>query len=256
VAVIGLAVIVQALTVFGKSQQANPEGHPTFEVVSVRPAGPLRAIPHTDGRMYHNTRPLRFTDRTVVGTDTLMNIIQIAYSAEDWEIDGPGWMDSLTYTISATMPPDTSREKACLMLRAMLVERFGLKFRREKREIPVYALIEAKGGFKLREARDPGPRYVSVVGGVFEATGSIDDIVGSFRTFTENNAPVLNMTGIRGIYGWKFDWNRDPNVDFQSQYSPEFWNALRRYAGLTIEKRKVPRDIMVIDSAEREPTPN
>ena len=38
------------------------------------------------------------------------------------------------------------------MLRALLVERFGLKFHREAKEFSIYELTVAKGGAKLRRA--------------------------------------------------------------------------------------------------------
>jgi uncharacterized protein (TIGR03435 family) len=163
-------------------------------------------------------------------------------------------MDSLTYDISATMPPNTARETVRLMLRTMLAERFGLKFHREQREIPVYALVEAKSGFKLHEATDPGPRYLNAGGGTFTQTGSLDDMAGAFHTFTDR--PILNMTGIKGTYHVEFHWTPDYSVDFQRQYSPEFWAAVQHEAGLKVEKRNVLRDVMVIDHVEREPTPN
>ncbi len=256
VAAMALGFMVQIRAVFATSRQANAERYLTFEVASVKPAGPLRGVRQADGRTYFSRRPFRYTERTVTATETLSGIIQHAYSVEDWELEGPAWIHSLTYEISATMPPGTSKEDARLMLRAVLAERFGLKFHREKREIPVYALVEAKGGFKLREVTDPGPKYASMVGGTFEATGTIDDVAAAFRTFTDDNRPVLNMTGIKGVFHWKFRWNTDPTVDFQRQYSPEFWNAVERNVGLRVEKRKAARDVIVIDSVERAPTPN
>jgi uncharacterized protein (TIGR03435 family) len=39
------------------------------------------------------------------------------------------------------------------MLQSLLAERFGLKIRREVRQAPVYALVRAKGGAKLRERK-------------------------------------------------------------------------------------------------------
>jgi uncharacterized protein (TIGR03435 family) len=38
------------------------------------------------------------------------------------------------------------------MLRALLEDRFALKIRRETREMPVYLLTVAKGGFKLQQS--------------------------------------------------------------------------------------------------------
>jgi len=252
--VIAVWLLTQMVAVCGTAQEAKMSGDPAFEVVSVKSAGPVRSIPHPDGRSYGSTRPFRYTDRTVTANQALIYIVAQAYSVESWEIEGPGLMDSLTYDISATMPPNTSKETARLMLRTMLAERFGFKFHREKREIPVYALVEAKSGFKLHEATDPGPRYINMGGGSFIGTGTLDHIAGAFPNFADR--PILNMTGIKGTYHVEFHWTPDYSVDFQRQYSPEFWAAVQREVGLKLEKRNVLRDVMVIDHVEREPAPN
>ena len=51
---------------------------------------------------------------------------------------------------SAPAPRDTILE----MLQTLLADRFKLAFHREKRELPVYALVVSKNGPKLTEAKD------------------------------------------------------------------------------------------------------
>ena len=64
---------------------------------------------------------------------------------------GPGWIDSERYTINAKAENDAN---AYLMegplLQTLLENRFKLKIHRETREIPVYNLVVAKGGPKLK----------------------------------------------------------------------------------------------------------
>ena len=51
------------------------------------------------------------------------------------------------------------------MLRALLVERFGLKFHRQEKEFSIYELTVARGGSKLKLAANPDdpPEIVGVV---------------------------------------------------------------------------------------------
>ena len=72
------------------------------------------------------------------------------------------------------------------------------------------------------------------------------------RSFCDS--PVVNLTGIQGIYHVEFAWTRDPGG--AGCYDPGFWEALERETGLKGEKRKLPRDVIVIDHAERVPTEN
>jgi uncharacterized protein (TIGR03435 family) len=64
---------------------------------------------------------------------------------------------STNYTIVATMPPDTTKEQFQKMLQNLLAERFHLKFHRETRNFPGYALVVDKGGPKFQEVASTVP---------------------------------------------------------------------------------------------------
>jgi uncharacterized protein (TIGR03435 family) len=60
------------------------------------------------------------------------------------------------FTITATMPPETTKEQFHLMLQNLLTDRFHLTMHHETREFPGYDMIVASGGPKLKEwAPDP-----------------------------------------------------------------------------------------------------
>lgn len=139
------------------------------------------------------------------------------------------------------------------MLRTMLAERFGLKFHRESRNITVYALVVGKHGFKLREATDPQGSYTQKLGS-FVATGSLNHMTSYFRNFSDR--PLVNMTGVQGIYHIDLHWAPEDGRTSSGTYDPLFWMVAERDTGLKIEKRDVPRDVLVIDHAEREPSAN
>jgi uncharacterized protein (TIGR03435 family) len=79
---------------------------------------------------------------------------------KDYQISG---LDSLgaamsaqRFNIQATLPEGATEKQVPQMLQAMLAERFKLVIHRETRDQPVYALIVAKGGPKLKDA-EPDP---------------------------------------------------------------------------------------------------
>jgi uncharacterized protein (TIGR03435 family) len=71
---------------------------------------------------------------------------------EDYQIlGGPDWMNTEGYDVEAKAPGDPPLQQVRgPMLLALLADRFKLKFHRETREMPVYALLPAKGGLKLK----------------------------------------------------------------------------------------------------------
>jgi uncharacterized protein (TIGR03435 family) len=75
-----------------------------------------------------------------------------AYDLKDYQIAGPAWMDSERYQIAAKIPAGADRPAMGRMLQALLTERFHLESRRERRKMPVYSLMVAKNGPKLRES--------------------------------------------------------------------------------------------------------
>ena len=69
----------------------------------------------------------------------------------------PSWIDDSSagdanyFTITATMPPNTTTEQFQLMLQNLLAERFHLVVHHETKGFPGYELVLANGGSKLKE---------------------------------------------------------------------------------------------------------
>src|SRR5580704_10080599 len=140
------------------AQGAAADAKPlTYDVVSVKQnkSGP--------GMMRIMNQPERYST-TNVG---LKQVIQNAYGLKMPDlISGlPGWADSAAFDIEAkmdvetiaelkAMPKEQADEQRRQMMQAMLADRFKLKVHRETKELPVYSLVIAKGGFKLKDA-DP-----------------------------------------------------------------------------------------------------
>jgi uncharacterized protein (TIGR03435 family) len=108
------------------------------------------------------------------------------------------------------MPAGTPRETARLLLRSRLADGFGLKLHCGQRGVPLYALIEAQGGFQLRPAYDPAQtsRVMNtplLTGAGFGANvapylpavaASIADVAAWLNH--QKDAPVIDLTKDRG----------------------------------------------------------
>jgi bla regulator protein blaR1 len=145
--VTGMLLLAAAWGVFAQSAQA-----PRFEVASVKRNGDPNV-------RFRNMRPLPGGRLSAVNATAQMLILN-AYGVQAYQlIGGPQWIDADGFDIEAKGNPDATREQVLLMLRSLLEDRFQFRFRRETRDLPVYALAAARSGAKL-----PPPK----AGGCFE----------------------------------------------------------------------------------------
>jgi len=86
---------------------------------------------------------------------TLRPLLLRAYDLRPYDLVGPPSIDGDQYDIAAKIPPGTTKEDFNLMLQDLLVKRFGLATHKETRIMPIYELVVAKGGSKLKEAEKP-----------------------------------------------------------------------------------------------------
>jgi uncharacterized protein (TIGR03435 family) len=174
---------------------------------------------------------------------------------------GPGWVETELYDIEARPDAPASRQEMYLMLRGLLADRFQLKFHRETRPIVMNAVVPAKGGPKfgaafheLKEGDAPATpgkpaawSQMTFPGVPFQTfvdrlrLWMTRDPVADTRVDIRDVLPLLNETGLAGRY--YIDFNIDSHED---------WSAtLEHQLGLKLEQRKVPTEILAIDSAAR-----
>jgi uncharacterized protein (TIGR03435 family) len=85
---------------------------------------------------------------------TLKAFLTTAYDVKEFQVEGPVWMDTERFVLDATMRPETTREQRLSMLKNLLADRFKLTTHRETKELPIYSLVVAKNGSKVKESPD------------------------------------------------------------------------------------------------------
>lgn len=137
----------------------------SFEVASIKPNN------SGSGAVGIGMRPGGFFTATNV---PLKLLIRQAYRLQDFQIlGGPSWINTDRFDIEAraeagaipppTGPPDpTQPNPMALMLESMLQERFQLKVHRETRELPIYTLVVARDGSKMKLSADQNPQRGAV----------------------------------------------------------------------------------------------
>ena len=243
--------------VAAQREQQRPKFE-AFEVATVKPVdADLQA-----GRMFKMDGPHRWTATNF----TLKNLIALAYDLNPRTISGgPDWMDQQKYVIEAVTPGEVkpTRAEEMQMLRALVVERFKLKYHREDREFSIYELTVAKGGPKLRPAAKPDAEP-DLLGHVYPGkiqiparNVTIDEFVSMLQRATLDR-PTVNKTGLTGRFDFDLEWAQDetqyggevPKAPEDSQ-SPPLFTAIQEQLGMKLTPTKGLVSAMVVDSAEK-----
>jgi len=242
---IGIAVLASA-AVFAQT----PDTRPSFVVASIKP--------NTTGSVSSSSHGAK--GQIVMDNQSLHRLVERAYNVKAFQVIGPDWMDSLRFDVAAKYPPDATDEDKTAMLRTLLEDRFKLVVHRESKEKQGYALVVAKGGFKLKPV-EPGPggtdtngngRVVTVTA-TRHSMAQVADYVS--RRLSET---VVDRTDIAGVYDYKFRYTiDDQNVDgVEATGVPTLPAALLDNLGLRLQAQKIPVEFIVVDRVERVPTEN
>jgi uncharacterized protein (TIGR03435 family) len=197
----------------------------------------------------------------LTGTNaTLHEYLRAAYDLSESRIFGPAWLDTDKYDISAKPPQGATPAEILQMLRPLLNDRFQMTTHREMRELPVFEMVVAKGGVKmaLSTPEQPFPKPPANPGGAMNmGAGTMPQI--AQRLGGAAGRPILDKTGLDGKYGFLLIYARpspQPQPQLHANAPPDFFTAVEQQLGLKLVPAKAPVEVLVVDRAERIPTPN
>lgn len=285
---VALALIATALAHAAGHAQAPAQG-PTFDVVSIKPnvpQGDQRAFPGMLQQLNGSLTMTRVTARL---------ILSAAYPLANNMAGLPDWASRDLFDINATSTlTTTTADDRLTMMRAMLADRFHLLAHMERREVPTFDLLLARADGRLgpgltrpdldcdilakaRQAEaaealkrgtvSPPPSFDPNTRPVCSSFLTPTGIVGDMTMDTlasllrpASGRPVVNKTGLAGIYRMNMMFTRNPASDAPSVAPTTADDALSvftavRELGLTLEPSRTERDVLVVDRLER-PTEN
>jgi len=233
-----------------------------FDVVSVRP---------NDSKTEQSS--FRFTQNGITSrNNTLMWLIELAYDVpgDDMVSDVPRWAKSTRYDIEARVSASDQAEFARMdnksrsaMLQGVLEDRFKLRYHLSTKDFPAFALVIAKNGPKLIDARPEDDhstkvthRYIMIAKS--NSMREIADLLSS-----QTGKPVLDKTGLTGKYNFTLSWTplQPPDASpgeassITSDSAPIIFTAIQEQLGLRLESINTPLKIVVVDHIE-EPSAN
>jgi uncharacterized protein (TIGR03435 family) len=248
---------------------------PRFEVASVKPGDPNS----TWGSI--GIPPGRFSQENM----DLFSALMTAFNVRPYQVAMP-LPDLITrerFTINAQAPAGTAPADRGLMVRALLIDRFKLRYHIDRGETDGYALTVARRDGRLgsslrpstvdcqsrlaararKEDVPPLPDGAAECG-VRNGPGSIDFggmPIDALITMLSNQAgaPVVNHTGLSGNFDAKLRFALGsagpppPNAPPPSAAiddAPSLFTAVQEQLGLKLTPAKAPLDRLVIDHIE------
>ncbi len=272
-----VAIAVPSVVSQGNTVQSGPVPQtanevakvPSYEVASVKPNKSIncswRLTPTPDG-----------FDAPCV---TLLDLIRDAYGFLKFTNDrisgAPDWAKSDKFDIAAKVDSSDvaelqklSQDQRGLMLQALLADRFKMVIDTESRELPVFALVIAKNGPKLKEATPDDKGMMRLSRGILVGQGiPITSLANMLMQQRElEGRTVLDKTGLSGKYEVTLQWmpEQGPDQTFPGPVGgaqaaapppdasgPTIFTAIQEQLGLRLESIKGPAEFLVIDHVER-----
>ena len=281
------------------AQATGEDAGPTFEVASIKLSS-LKDVTASAGMRprFQGGPGTSDPGRLRLAPTSLRTLIEWAWNVNDFALVIPSSVNDLIYSIDAVVPPNASRQDCYRMLQHLLIERLKLEVHHEARMGTIYELVVAKDGSKLRDAepppagepvalepsmrpnlsvstvRDkdghpqlppgrPGATRIYMLGGGFRFLGRMQTSADIASTLESHiGRPVIDKTGLKGVYDYTFDVAADSTVQINTQAAPaetdlgDIFGAVVRKLGLKLERKKGPVDVLVVDRFSKTPTPN
>lgn len=255
----------------GVAQQPSTPVDASYEVASIKPSDPMEH----GGMLMFNEGRLRVKNFPLIG------IISFAYDIKSDSLlsNVPDWAKTKHYDIEAKeeeeeaklvqkLPPDERTRVSRRMVQKLLEERLHLKLVPEPKELPVYLLVVAKGGAKLKPTKPEesgqeravvpgGPRMRKGVGmtgpgeffGVDATVTMLANVISHVGETSDRL--VIDKTGLTGNYDFALKWSPEmARPAFRGAdggtgappaaepAGPSLFTALEEQLGLRLERGK------------------
>lgn len=231
------------------------DAKPVFEVLTIKPSPPEQ-----QGKLF----TVRGGSFLTINT-TLIDLIKFAYGVQDKQVTNlPDWASSQKYDLNGKpdVPGTPNPEQLRNMVRQALADRFQLKFREDKKEMPAYVLFVAKGGEKMEKA---APDSGALPGLFFRGLGVLTVRNATMEDFCHLmqeavlDRPVVDETELQGRYNFLLKWTPDesqfggmgvkvPPPSDAADAPPPLYTAITEQIGLRLESMsKAPVRVLVVD---------
>lgn len=230
---------------------------PAFEVASVRRNTIDKGIP------FGPTPPdgINLINRPVE------SLVRSAYDVQFFRLFGlPAWANEERYDVIAKAARPITEAERRLMLRSLLLDRFGLKAHFEPRELTVYVMTRARADGTLGPGLKPRPDCANadppcVSSGSAFADGRLSlkastlDGLAAGLLSSVLESMVVNEAKVDGRFDVELSWRPDNVSADANDKRPSLFTALEEQLGMKLTAQRRPVDVLVVDEIQR-PKPN
>jgi uncharacterized protein (TIGR03435 family) len=197
---------------------------------------------------------------------TMMDLIRLAYGFEpDTVFGGPDWLEFDRFDIAAKAPPATSPREIGLMLQSVLADRFKLRFHKDVKPMPIFAL-KVGNGPKMNRAEGSGdpecnyqPQPSSSPYTVYSCRNMTmarfaEQLRGMAGDYLAD--PAIDSTGLTGAWDFDLKWTYRSRVLPASVERITIFSAIDGQLGLRLTADKASAPVIVVDQVNEKPTDN
>jgi uncharacterized protein (TIGR03435 family) len=246
----------------------------TFDVATIRLAPPPDANFHVSVSSPPHSSRFEATNLPIKA------LLQIAYGFDAPVVGAPEWTANTFYNIQARSDADADARLAKLTvnevrlekrnaIRVLLAERLDVKTHLETRNTSLFNRVVARDGLKMQVAPPPPPpangeappppppadvqAHGSQHGLEFiGSNATMRAISGALSSMVE--APVVDKTGLTGIYNYTLQFGRDWSAHDPDSW-PSIFTAVQEQLGLKLEAAHETVPNLVVDHIAK-PTEN
>jgi uncharacterized protein (TIGR03435 family) len=250
----GWSALALGLMLYGQDQPKRL----TFEVASIKPAKP----DESGGSVYPKPAGQGYDAESA----TVRLMISVVYRIPIANITGgPSWLDHDVWNVEAKADHAYSLDDLHKMFQNLLADEFKLKFHKESKEGPVYALIVNKSEPKMKVSDSPENFETPMIDGHRGGVAVGKRVSMAYLCYWlkrsllwYDDRPVIDKTGLTEYYDFTLSYQPEwpPGFD-KSNLPPELlarpsiFDALRDQLGLKLEPQKGPVEYYVIDHVEK-----
>ena len=244
----------------------------TFEVASIKPST-AKSVRGWNGGP-GSKDPTRYTFEVA----SLLDLIGTAYNMHRFQVISKATLEEPRFDVDARIPAGATKEQFRLMLQNLLAERFHLKGHTETRDFRAFELTVASSGERLDKGQpelDP-KRFPTLPEGRPAMTSNLSNggdgvmvhlaarqqtVAALAETLTvPESVPVVDHTGLTAKYDFLLEYTYAIHTATaeapQPGAAPDIFQALEKQLGLKLTAKKLPFDVLVVDSIDKSPTAN
>ncbi len=251
------AALSLAIPAFGQpgspAQQITPARFFAYDVVSIKPHRP------GDGAMFLGPTREGYQASNVM----ISLLVRDAFNLTKLgQIDRlPGWATDARFDVEAKMDEQTVAEfrklsheqqwrQRQLMLQAVLADRFRLSVHRDTKVLPVYALVVAKGGAKLKVSYASDGWWSWSGPEIVVHAEPMPILAMCLSKLSDVDRVVVDETGLTGEFDLDLKWTPE-DEQARPDAGPTIFTAIEEQLGLKLVPAKGPVDVIVVDHVER-----